>query len=78
MATPFLFGWVTEFQPDTESIETYEERIKVFFYSKPDTRGETSGSTAECHRISTFLIIIQSIGTRQARRRVGGGTADST
>ena len=47
MATPRLFGQVTEFQPDT----TYEERIKMFF---------TANQIPEETQVAVLLSVIGS------------------
>ena len=51
MATPLLFGRVTEFQPDTESIEAYEEWIKIFF---------TANQIPEERQVAVLLSVIGS------------------
>ena len=51
MASPLLFGQVTKFQPDTESIETYEEQIKMFF---------TANQIPEERQVAVLLSVIGS------------------
>ena len=73
------FGRISEFQPELESIETYEQRVRMFLQANDVTDRAVPVSTTEHHRCFQLRTPVQSVSTRetgrQDRRRAAGDIA---